>query len=104
MLEVPDYVLMVYFREYGNFLLALRLVLLTEMDLLDSRQDAIVDIKCLVDATTSATADHLADLPLLNPLIFTNQVILYDSVLALLQQQRNAVHDRVGLFAILAAL
>ena len=103
-LEVPHDVLMVDFRQYGDFLLALRLVLLAEVDLLDGGEDAVVDIERLVDPPAPAAADHLAHLPLLNPLVLAHQVILHYPVLALLQQQGNALHDRVRLLAILAAL
>lgn len=95
---------MVYFREYCDFFLALRLIFLTEMDLFDSGEDTIVDIECFIHTTRPTSAYHLADLPLLNSLILTNQVILNYTVPTLLQQQRNTLHNRVSLFTILTTL
>lgn len=50
-LDIPDDILMMDFRQNGDLHLALLLVLLAEMDLLHCGKHSIVDVKCLVDTT-----------------------------------------------------
>lgn len=95
---------MVDFRQYGDFLLALCFVLLAEMYLFYGRKDAVVDVERLVNAATPTTTDHLTHLPLLNPLVLAHQIVLNNTILALLQQKRDTLHNRVTLLTVLTAL
>lgn len=93
-LDIPDYVLMVDFGQNCDFHLALLLVLLTEMYLLHCGKHTIVDIECLVYPARPTSSNHLPYFPFLNALLTTDQVVLHDALLPLLQQQGDTLHYR----------
>lgn len=93
-LDVPDYIFMVDFGQDCDLHFALFLVLLAEMYLLHCGEHSVVDVECLVDPAGAASSDHLADLPFLYALLAADQVVLHDALLALLQQQGDALHYR----------
>lgn len=98
-LQISDDVLVVDFGEDGYLSFGLLFIFLAEVYLFDSGENAVVDVERLVDSSRASSADHLADLPLLDALVLADQVVLHDSLLALLQQQRNALHNRHALLS-----